>query len=84
MSFFSQRLRVFVRAMLRTFYYEPSCQLSRREGYHLVNNRRYSQIQKQKGISYERSRSFHHNPSSYYYHTISSGYRLHAIFDAQK
>ena len=50
----------------------------------LINNRRYCQIQKQKGTSYERSRAFHHNPSSYYYHTISSGYRLHAIFDAQK
>ena len=50
----------------------------------LVNNRRYRQIQKQKGTSYERSRSIYHNPSSYCHHTISSGYRLHAIFNAQK
>ena len=50
MSFSIWCLRVFVRAMLRTFYYfRPSCHLSRREGFYLVNNRRYSQIQKQKG-----------------------------------
>lgn len=33
---------------------------------------------------YERSRSISHNPSSYCHHTISSSYRLHAIFNAQK
>ena len=79
-------LRVFVRAMLRTFYYfHPSCHLSRREGFIILSTIGVTAKSKtRKEHHYERSRSIYHNPSSYCHHDFPSGHRLYAVFDAQK